>query len=276
MKGEGGNKVSSDLESIYNSWFDRRPEVMRLYPRSSFPASPQVECAPRLLCGECGHVQGKGEQCESCGFDSLVAVMQVTATTTSTSGNAVFNWHDLTCPTCASRDRLILLGARNATLGAQVIEHSWASPFNDDKKLIAFSDSVQDAAHRAGFFAARTYGNNTRMAIAKALYELGGDQGSLSWMTFLQQLPELWLSRFGRERFVSEFIGPNMLWQQDWEKLNQEDEPLPQNSRLPERVAKRLAWHAFVEFTYLNRRGRSLERVGVATLALDLDRKSVV
>lgn len=270
VKGEGGNKVSSDLESIYNSWFDRRPEVMRLYPRSSFPASPQVECAPRLLCGECGHVQGKGEQCESCGFDSLVAVMQVTATTTSTSGNAVFNWHDLTCPTCASRDRLILLGARNATLGAQVIEHSWASPFNDDKKLIAFSDSVQDAAHRAGFFAARTYGNNTRMAIAKALYELGGDQGSLSWMTFLQQLPELWLSRFGRERFVSEFIGPNMLWQQDWEKLNQEDEPLPQNSRLPERVAKRLAWHAFVEFTYLNRRGRSLERVGVATLALDL------
>ncbi len=86
-----------------------------------------------------------------------------------------------------------VLGARNATLGAQVIEHSWASPFNDDKKLIAFSDSVQDAAHRAGFFAARTYGNNTRMAIAKALYELGGDQGSLSWMTFLQQwlLPTL-------------------------------------------------------------------------------------
>jgi DEAD/DEAH box helicase domain-containing protein len=67
-----------------------------------------------------------------------------------------------TCPACGNRDRLLLLGARNATLGSQVVEHSWASPFNDDKKLIAFSDSVQDAAHRAGFFGARTYLNNVR------------------------------------------------------------------------------------------------------------------
>ncbi|MBU1282126.1 MAG: DEAD/DEAH box helicase [Gammaproteobacteria bacterium] len=271
VKADGGAKVSSDLESIYNAWFDRRPEIMRLYPKSGFPAAPQVECAQRFLCGECGHVQGKGEQCTACGCDSLVEVMQVTATTTSERNNAVFNWHDLTCPTCASRDRLILLGARNATLGAQVIEHSWASPFNDDKKLIAFSDSVQDAAHRAGFFSGRTYGHNTRIAIAQALHELTAAQGTVPWTVFLQQLPELWLKRFGRERFVSEFIGPNMLWLQDWDKLAHEDESLGQNSRLPERVARRLAWQAFVEFTYLNRRGRSLERVGLATVALDLE-----
>ena len=32
---------------------------------------------------------------------------------------------------------MLLLGARNATLGSQVVESSWASVFNDDKKLIA-------------------------------------------------------------------------------------------------------------------------------------------
>jgi DEAD/DEAH box helicase domain-containing protein len=54
-------------------------------------------------------------------------------------------------------------------LGAQVVADSWASPFNDDKKLIAFSDSVQDAAHRAGFFGARTYLNTVRTAIARGI-----------------------------------------------------------------------------------------------------------
>jgi DEAD/DEAH box helicase domain-containing protein len=76
-------------------------------------------------------------------------------------------------PGCGERDELLLLGARNATLGSQVVENSWASPFNDDKKLIAFSDSVQDAAHRAGFFGARTYMNNVRTAWAHVMDELG-------------------------------------------------------------------------------------------------------
>lgn len=31
------------------------------------------------------------------------------------------------------------------------------SSFNDDRKCITFSDNVQDAVHRAGFFGARTY-----------------------------------------------------------------------------------------------------------------------
>ena len=79
---------------------------------------------------------------------------------------------DTTCPTCGARDRQLLVGARNATLGSQVVEQSWASGFNDDKKLIAFSDSVQDAAHRAGFFGARTYANTVRTALAKAIDQL--------------------------------------------------------------------------------------------------------
>jgi DEAD/DEAH box helicase domain-containing protein len=53
-----------------------------------------------------------------------------------------------------------------------VVDASWASVFNDDKKLIAFSDSVQDAAHRAGFFGARTWQNGVRTAWAHLLDEL--------------------------------------------------------------------------------------------------------
>ena len=71
------------------------------------------------------------------------------------------------------------MGARNATLGAVTIEQTWASPFNDDKKLIAFSDSVQDAAHRAGFFTARTYLNTVRTGLAQVIDQVATPQCSL-------------------------------------------------------------------------------------------------
>ena len=170
-------------------------------------------------------------------------------------------------------DRLLLLGARNATLGAQLIEQGWATPYNDDKKLIAFSDSVQDAAHRAGFFGSRTYRNNIRMAIARVVDALA--QPSVPWTSLLDQLPT-WLldpARLGHltpEAFVSEFIGPDMLWQHPWEAL-QRDGSLPAGSKLLARVRKRLAWEAVAEFTYLSRRGRTLDRLAFATLTLPAD-----
>ena len=45
--------------------------------------------------------------------------------------------------------------------------------YDDDKKLITFSDSVQDAAHRAGFFAARSYQFTLRSALQQALMAYG-------------------------------------------------------------------------------------------------------
>lgn len=43
------------------------------------------------------------------------------------------------------------MGLRSATEISASISQMFASKFNDDKKTLAFSDNVQDAAHRAGF-----------------------------------------------------------------------------------------------------------------------------
>ena len=42
----------------------------------------------------------------------------------------------------------------------------------DDKKTLAFSDNVQDAAHRAGFFNARTAGCRCNFRAASLYYTL--------------------------------------------------------------------------------------------------------
>lgn len=261
-------RVDQDLETIYNAWFRAAPEVLRLYPAAAV-VEPQCQGRKLFLCAQCGTVQGERDTCSGCGGRELVEVWEVAEQRQVERGNATFNLHARDCPACGTRDRLLLFGARNATLGAQLIEQTWATGFNDDRKLIAFSDSVQDAAHRAGFFSSRTYLNNVRMAMTQAVDVLATP--SVGWPEFLRALPRFWRERMPRaEEFVTEFIGPNMLWQRDWDAL-QRDGQLPHGSHLPEHVEQRLAWQAIAEFTYLGRRGRTLDRLAIATLAPPAD-----
>jgi DEAD/DEAH box helicase domain-containing protein len=266
----GQQRIGTDLDEIYNTWFANHPEAVRLYARAAIKR-PHCEGVEQRLCGQCGQLQSGAEQCIACGNPELVEVFRVTALHTSASREGVtYNKHDPVCPACGSRFRLLLLGARNATLGTVAIEQSWASPFNDDKKLIAFSDSVQDAAHRAGFFSARAYMNAVRTGLAQVIDRVA--QPECAWPEFLHQAAALWREQgtawhMSDERFVSEFIGPNMVWQKDWAEGLQRHDALPARSRLPGRVEKRLGWQAFAEFTYLSRNGRNLEGIGKATLA---------
>ncbi len=270
----GQSRLSTDLDEIYNTWFSGQPEVLRLYASAGL-SRPLCDGNAQRVCTQCGHLQSGPGECVACGHGDLVDVFRVTANRTTTSKSGISNtWHDPTCPACGSKFRQLLVGARNATLGAVTIEQAWASPFNDDKKLIAFSDSVQDAAHRAGFFMARTYLNTVRTALAQVIDQVA--KPKCSWTTFLDQSASLWLDKDSPlampvDRFVSEFIGPDMMWQRDWATSLQELDTLPHGSHLPGRVRKRLAWQAFAEFTYLSRRGRNLDAIGKATLAPRLE-----
>lgn len=268
---QGSNKLSTNLEEIYNTWFSRRPEAARIYASQSIGRQPHADGLEKHACTTCGNVQHGDERCLACGHQSLLPIFQVTAQQTRVVGQAQYALHDQICPACGERGELQLLGARNATLGSQVIENSWASPYNDDKKLIAFSDSVQDAAHRAGFFGARTYMNNVRTAWAHVMDELA--LTSMPWSEFLERAETRFdapgsVLHMEAPRFVSEFLGPNMAWQNDWAVELLQKQHLPATSRLPQKVRKRLMWQLFSDLTYQSQRGRTLERIGKAVLAV--------
>lgn len=267
---QGSSKLSVRLEEIYNTWFSRRPEATRLYAADSIQRS-RVDGIVERVCVSCGTLQQAQDACLACGHQELLRVFHVTAQKTQVRGQAQFTLHDNTCPACGEADRLLLLGARNATLGSQVVESSWASVFNDDKKLIAFSDSVQDAAHRAGFFGARTYLNNVRTALAHVIDEI--QRPVMPWEQFLEETERRFgtegsVLRMSSETLVAEFIAPNMTWQHDWSIELLQHQRLPTESKLPGRVKKRFLWQAYSELTYLSQRGRTLERIGKAVLAV--------
>lgn len=268
--GKTQNVVTRDLDQIYQGWFSRNPESLRLYPKKglSRPLGPAHEAK---LCTACGtpNPNDNREECLHCHSGELLPIWSIGETKAIQRDGVQYNQHVQRCPSCGARDRLILLGARTTTLGAQIVEQSWQTPFNDDKKLIAFSDSVQDAAHRAGFFGARTYSANVRKAVFRQARHHDSPNFTLPQLLSSLQTAHSEAGsplQMSQESFVAEFIGPNMEWQREWLGLLAHG-ALEQPSQLVGRVGKRLDWQAFAELTYLSRRGRSLERQGLLLVA---------
>jgi DEAD/DEAH box helicase domain-containing protein len=264
------NRVIFSLDEIYNAWFSHNVEAVRLYPGLE-ASSAQVEGIAQFLCCTCGALQPSGGDCIKCGGAELLSVFRTTGQNLVSGAGKTAVYHDSSCPRCGASNAQLLIGSRSTTLGAQVVERSWGSLFNDDRKLIAFSDSVQDAAHRAGFIGARTYIHTVRSALAKAVGELVPSTGALPWSEFRARFETLWreptsILAMPPERFVAEFLAPNMTWQRAWTDLYKDAASLPPASPLVERVQRRLGWQSFAEFTYHGNRGRNLERLGVATL----------
>ena len=115
-------------------------------------------------------------ECSSCGHDVLALVYlpdDSKRKNLTDGGSTLVAKHD--CPFCNSETGLSVLGSRAASLISVLSHQLFGSFFNEDKQLITFSDSVQDAAHRAGFFTARTYPLLLRSLIARAI-----DKSSMS------------------------------------------------------------------------------------------------
>src|SRR5699024_6204495 len=78
---------------------------------------------------------------------------------------------DPPCPACGETAGIRFLGTRLATLPSVSLTSLFGTPGLDlqEKKALVFTDSVQDAAHRAGFVEARSYSLTMRSVLHDAL-----------------------------------------------------------------------------------------------------------
>ncbi len=259
-------RVEPDLRVFYNMFFRRDVDVRFLF-RGDAPAVPSAEHA---MCGACGWLgmPGQGAGCPRCGSSRVVRLHVPDAVRTRSRGGTKVAELSRDCPYCRAGEGLIIFGARAASLISVLCSQTFASRHNDDAKALAFSDNVQNAAHRAGFVAARSRRTHTRSAIAQVAAAHDGIS--------LDRLPCLvarhWRERADRpEAFVGEHIADDRRWMRDAAHLEREGR-LPPGSDLPELVARRLEWDALREFTFGSGIGRTLERTGAAAVAFDRER----
>ena len=276
--------AARNLRDFYRAFFSRDPLIRYVFPLRALPAGPglgqPLAGEERLFCLDCLTVQDPPASrstplhatpcCQSCSSTNLL-VVEVPPVTKRDHDNHLHSSSD--CPYCGAHQSLLLIGASAASLTSTWASCLFASSYNTDRKLLTFSDSVQDAAHRAGFIAARAYRTSFRTALTRTVLDhtvqnspAAIDLSALHGV-FLhhwrQQLPD-------PVDFVATFLPADLEWIKEWAELVQSAQPvLAPDSPLLEIVEKRLLWELMAEFGYRSRLGSSVEQAGVLAAAVN-------
>lgn len=258
------NTFSTDLDAIYRAFFSRSKNSARAYSiffpdrtRAETLGETGTEC---VVCGGCNTLRRRADadgRCPVCHSEHCIPVYRHT----SLDG--------MECPFCKARHSWLILGSRAASLTSAVISILYGSRANDDKKLITFSDNVQDAAHRAGFFGARTFNTTLRTAIQQCLQQCG-ENGDPLLKDFPGIFRDYWRSRLSPEAYLARFIHPSMEWFASYEALCR-DGKLPKDSRLPADVGERLGWEIANAYTLNASVGRTLEKSGASIACVPVE-----
>ena len=181
------------------------------------------------------------------------------------------------CPRCGSQEGLFFIGAQSATLSSVAIDEMFGSVLNNDPKLLAFTDSVQDASHRAGFFSARTYHFTFRTALQHVVNEGVSEEngeGGIALADAGACLLDYWSRDLpGRPGCLKEamtvLMPPDL--QEYREFVEFRDHPALDKppSRLYEQIRTRLSWQAASEFGLMQTHGRTMEPNGSSCLCWD-------
>jgi DEAD/DEAH box helicase domain-containing protein len=263
-KRKSETKVRSDLQSFYVAFFGRSKNVVYLFPEDQAQASSLDDVVACKLCPECFRYTSKLDldACPSCSHQGLIFVQRWEPQDRKADHIEGRN----VCPYCRTNDSLTIVGSRAPSLTSVLVAQLFSSPYNDDKKLLAFSDSVQDAAHRAGFFAVRTFRFNLRAALQQFVLAEGV---GLGLDVLAERFCAHWLARLGDEvSFVATFLAPDMAWMRDHDLLRRQG-MLPEGSTLPEQVRLRLGWEVAAEYGFNCRIGRTLEKTGSSVAHVD-------
>ena len=292
-KQTGDRKIACDLQDFYIAYFGNSPLTTFVFPYEPSPQpSPEGRGSARVssnfpfpggegpgergqgwnhwqLCTDCLSLnRGQGETCTVCGHDQLLPVLEpdmVRDVKTQQGNIRRESHHD--CPFCGAKNGLSIIGSRAASLSSVVIGTLFGSAYNQDRKLITFSDSVQDAAHRAGFFGARTYRNTLRTALAQYLATQVDGQSLDQVVSGFQQH---WRNQLGSEAdYVATFMPTDMQWLGEWEALLNTGKVAP---RLLEFIDQRLHWEIVADAGLRSTIGRTLEQVGACSVQIHPDR----
>lgn len=263
--------AARSLEQIYRQFFNQNAEaeisekdckLAILYPHHEKLSGMHSH----KLCPSCMQIQicdDEHSQCEKCNVQTIHVQIPIELKKKNHPNHDNASY---ICPCCGSANSLSLMGLRSATLISAAISQLFASKFNDDKKTLAFSDNVQDAAHRAGFFNARTWRFGLRGAIQKYCDKQGNGQ---NLQAFQQGFIQYWRQDMTDDKFISFFTPHNMTWMHAYESLVQNRNithpKLAQD--LIDKIAKRLKYEIMLEFGIASKIGRTLPKSNTAVLS---------
>lgn len=173
---------------------------------------------------------------------------------------------DQACPACFAPDAIRFVGSAIATLTSVAISNMFGNAELDpgEKKALVFTDSVQDAAHRAGFIQSRAHTFALRSQIRRTFTE--GEVKTLAQVSD----DALGLARFGDADEKYAIIPPELVERPGFREFwtTGADARAVANAR--NRVLKRFQFDAALELGLQSRLGRTLELTGSLVAEVDM------
>ncbi|MAU84682.1 MAG: helicase [Gordonia sp.] len=164
------------------------------------------------------------------------------------------------CPSCGARNAIRYMGSSVATLLSVGLTTEFGSSViaDDEKKTLVFTDSVQDAAHRAAFIEGRAFAFNFRSAVFRSV----GD-GPTNLVEVSRQLADESSTDDLYAITPPDFVR-RLAVDADW----LDHDP---GGRLRLLLAKRLAFQTQLEAGLGSRTGRTLELTSAVAIDIDAD-----
>jgi DEAD/DEAH box helicase domain-containing protein len=275
-KGIQGFKLNDDVKAIYSGWFSRNgghdPRIVLIVPDTD-GAIDQGDLFGAWHIHPTSLVVRKGRGACPVSDDTRsfrIAFNKDVQSQTKGSPRGV-----QACPCCGSQEGIFIIGSRSATLSSVMVDELFGSTLNNDPKLLAFTDSVQDASHRAGFLSARTYNFTFRTALQRVIDDAG--VAGLPLPEVGQRMLAWWgspgLGRPGNiKEAIAALLSPDLYEYQEYLKYrNNCQQPNPPAS-LKSDIETRLTWQATSEFGLMLLRGRTMETCGSACIGWDWQR----
>lgn len=182
---------------------------------------------------------------------------------TQTGPDADDDSRDDTCPSCQQKDGIRFLGSAIATLLSVTLSTMFGDEALDarEKKALVFTDSVQDAAHRAGFVESRSHTLTLRALLRHAVGEHSVALDSLVDHAIVGAGDD----PFWRYRIIPPDLVERAEFAPFWQRPKAREVPV----RVRTRVRRRLLFDAVLEFGLQSRVGRTLEQTGSVAVEVD-------
>ena len=263
--------VQIDTQMVGRAWLDRATSARYV----SIGHAPDPDGFREYLCPRCLTIylgEEGGSTCEACSTIDDATGHSVARPTLPVQISREVSDQKVArflqrCPDCGSDHELSMLGSRAASLLSVAISHLFQTDYNSDKKLLAFTDSVQDASHRAGFFGARTYRFNLRTAIQTVV---DAAEAPIALSALGDRVWEYWDERIETSKLIATLLPSDLRESANYQTFLERG-GVGAHRKLIEDLRERLSWEVVLEYGLTVRVGRTLENTLCSTVEIDTE-----
>ncbi len=256
---------STNVPTINKAFMNRDKEVMLLNIENT-SHQPIDDYLNETATSKAVHVDLKRLRETNGTEENTLRVRVCNRTTSNRNGNQRLATN---CPECNS-DALCQVGGRISTLSSVAVSQVLSSDFDHaeakDRKMLVFTNSVQDAAHQAAFYEARTFRFLFRQSMQQYINTLDRPVN----LTELQEgFKRYWKERLTEEEYYNRFLPADLATHIDLRKNYREGSGFMENFR--KEFDTRVDWEIVSEFGLTSQLGRTLEKTGASATFFQSD-----